>query len=156
MRTLLLFLAFFPGLFLHSQVAQAAQMSSADYELRDSGTTNGGITSTSPSYQLRGAVRNQDGVTGQGTLYAVRGGILPGIQTGTSVMLGDITGDGKIDISDAYRMLEIAVGRVQPTANDLRLGDVAPLVNGKPSPDGVIDVADVAVILRRIVGLVNW
>lgn len=69
---------------------------------------------------------------------------------------GDINGDGKIDISDAYRALEMAVGRVQATAADLKNGDVAPLVNGKPSQDGAIDVADVVVMLRKIVGLVNW
>lgn len=75
---------------------------------------------------------------------------------GTSALIGDMTGDGKINILDAYMILEIAVGRVQPTASDLRTGDVAPIMNGIPSPDGVIDVADVVVILRKIVGLVNW
>jgi hypothetical protein len=34
-------------------------------------------------------------------------------------------------------------------------GDVAPLVNGKPQPNGIIDIADTLVILQRSVGLVS-
>lgn len=69
---------------------------------------------------------------------------------------GDINGDGKIDLVDAQRMLEIAVGRIQATAADLKNGDVAPLINGLPTPDGTIGIGDVVVILRRIVGSVSW
>lgn len=69
---------------------------------------------------------------------------------------GDIDGANGVDIADAYKMLEIAVGRVTATPLDLKRADIAPLVNGQPMPDGKIDVADVVVILRRIVGLVSW
>jgi hypothetical protein len=35
--------------------------------------------------------------------------------------------------------------------------DVAPLgPDGKPQPDGKIDLGDVVIILRRVVGLVTW
>ncbi len=74
----------------------------------------------------------------------------------TEVPSGDIDGQNGVDIADAYKMLEIAIGRVSATPQDLKRADIAPLVNGKPKPDGVIDVADVVVVLRRIVGLVNW
>jgi hypothetical protein len=42
------------------------------------------------------------------------------------------------------------------SADILAHGDLAPLVNGIPQPDGVVDVGDVLVLLRRIVGLVDF
>jgi len=33
---------------------------------------------------------------------------------------------------------------------------VAPLVNGVPQPDGKLDVGDVLLILRKVVGLVDF
>lgn len=69
---------------------------------------------------------------------------------------GDINQDGKVDVVDALKMLEIAVGRVDATSANRKNADVAPLVNGMPNPDGKIDIGDVVVILRRIVGSVTW
>jgi len=75
---------------------------------------------------------------------------------GTTLLLGDLNGDGKVDIADALRALQIAVGLITPTAYDLSQGDVGPLVNGKPAADGKIDISDVVLILQKSVGLVNW
>ena len=61
-----------------------------------------------------------------------------------------------VTIGDAQRALMIASGVIAPTVADLAHGDVAPLVGGKPQPDGMIDIGDVVVILRKIVGMVNW
>jgi hypothetical protein len=71
---------------------------------------------------------------------------------------GDVNKDGNIDISDALRALQIAVGIIAPTAADLADGDVAPLVNGRPKPDrkGAITVGDAIVILQRALGIVGW
>jgi hypothetical protein len=69
---------------------------------------------------------------------------------------GDITGDGIVDMTDALRSLQIAAGLIQPSVADAAHADVAPLVNGKPHPDGIIDIRDVVVILRKAVGLVVW
>jgi hypothetical protein len=63
---------------------------------------------------------------------------------------------GTVMVKDALRALQIAVGVIPPTANDLAHGDVAPFVNGKPQPDGKIDIGDAVVILRRSVGLISW
>ena len=65
-------------------------------------------------------------------------------------------GGGEVSIADALIALRIAIGDLVPTADQLRHGDVAPLVNGKPSPNGKIDVGDALVLLRRAVGLVSW
>jgi len=69
---------------------------------------------------------------------------------------GDLNGDGVVDLADAVQALQMAVGIIQTTADDILVGDVAPLVNGKSQPDGRIDVVDVLLILRKVVGLASW
>lgn len=76
----------------------------------------------------------------------------PPTSTTTSLLQGDINGDGKVDLADALLAMQMAVGTVQPTSDQLARGDVAPLVNGKPSPDGKINTADAVVILQKIIG----
>ena len=61
-----------------------------------------------------------------------------------------------ISIADALRALKIAVGLITPTAYDIAHGDVAPLVSGKPQPDGSIDIGDAVVILRKAIGILSW
>ncbi len=64
-------------------------------------------------------------------------------------------GKTKPDITDALRVLQIEMGQITSTANDLIHADVAPLgVNNKPKGDGVIEVYDVIGILRMVVGLI--
>jgi hypothetical protein len=66
-------------------------------------------------------------------------------------------GETSPSIADALSALRIAVSLVQPTQDDRNHGDVAPLgPDGKPRPDGVIDVGDAFVILRRAVNLISW
>jgi hypothetical protein len=72
------------------------------------------------------------------------------------VPTGDVNGDGIVDVQDAKLALWIAAHEVTPTAEQLRAGDAAPLVNGVPSPDGKIDVGDALVILSKIAGKVSW
>ena len=69
---------------------------------------------------------------------------------------GNMKGTGSADISDAVRALRIAVGLAAPSTDEMLRGDVAPLVNGVPAPDDRIDMADALVILRKVVGLVNF
>jgi len=58
------------------------------------------------------------------------------------------------DIGDAVRVLNIAYGRIAPTAADLVQGDLAPLdSSGKPLGDNVIDTYDVIGMLRKVAGL---
>ena len=72
------------------------------------------------------------------------------------MILGDLNEDGLVDIRDALAALRISLG-MDPTSDQaLAHGDVAPLVNGVPQPDGVIDSGDVLLILRKIVGLVDF
>jgi hypothetical protein len=72
------------------------------------------------------------------------------------VPTGDLNDDGIVDVLDARLALRIAAHEIAPTSEQLRAGDVAPLVEGAPAPDGKIDVGDALVILARIAGTESW
>ncbi|HUI67406.1 MAG TPA: Ig-like domain repeat protein [Nitrospirota bacterium] len=69
---------------------------------------------------------------------------------------GQLVDTGTVTSADALKALQIAAGIDTPSTSDLAHGDVAPLVNGKPQPDGKIDIGDVVVILRKAAGLATW
>ena len=71
-------------------------------------------------------------------------------------IIGDLNGNGSVGIQDASALLRISLGMEPATEQALARGDLAPLVNGVPQPDGKIDVGDLLVLLRRIVGLVDF
>lgn len=69
---------------------------------------------------------------------------------------GDVNNDGTVDVTDALRAMQIAVGLITPSATDLLHGDVAPVDGaGVPLPDQKISVDDALMILRKIVGLTS-
>lgn len=70
--------------------------------------------------------------------------------------LGDINGDGVVDIADALKVLRIAAGVDNATAAERAKADVAPLKDGKPAPDGIVDISDAVVILQKAVKLKIW
>jgi M6 family metalloprotease-like protein len=60
-------------------------------------------------------------------------------------------------ISDALKVLQAVVGITQLTATEQIRYDVAPLESGgAPYGNGVIDAADVILILRRSIGIGSW
>jgi len=59
-------------------------------------------------------------------------------------------------IGDALKALRISVNLIEPSADDLGHGDVAPVVNNNPIGDGKIDIGDALSILRKVVNLLNW
>ncbi|MBK5277180.1 MAG: hypothetical protein JJE30_19295 [Desulfuromonadales bacterium] len=69
---------------------------------------------------------------------------------------GNFKGSGVTDISDALKALRFAVGLELPTTTDMIHGDVAPLANGLPTQNNLIDIADALLILRKTVGLVTF
>jgi len=68
--------------------------------------------------------------------------------------LGDISGDGYVDISDVMLALKIAVGKINPSNEQLACGDVAPVRNGVLAPNGRIDTGDAIVMMSKMVGKV--
>jgi len=79
--------------------------------------------------------------------------------TATFMPSGDLNANGALDIPDVVKGLKIMAG-VQAADKDdpdNTAVDVAPLDNaGKPAPDGKIDIGDVLVLLRRVIGLDAW
>jgi len=69
---------------------------------------------------------------------------------------GDLNLDGGVDLADALGALRVAVGIDQPGAEAKAHADVAPLVNGAPSPDGAVDLLDALVILKKVVGSLSF
>jgi len=69
---------------------------------------------------------------------------------------GDVNLDGRVDLTDAMLCLQMAVGLVTPSAEQLRHGDLAPFRSGKPYSDNKLDASDALVILSKVVGLVSW
>lgn len=74
---------------------------------------------------------------------------------------GSMTSLGALpaSISDALLALRVAVGldtTITPGSDAFMHGDVAPLVNGVPNPDGKIDISDALTILRKVVGIITF
>jgi hypothetical protein len=63
---------------------------------------------------------------------------------------------GVPQLGDALIVLKAAVGDLVLTPGQLFHADVAPLKDGRPNPDGKVDLGDVLLILRRVVHLVSW
>ncbi|MFZ2949097.1 MAG: hypothetical protein WA003_06400 [Desulfuromonadaceae bacterium] len=72
---------------------------------------------------------------------------------GNSTRNGDINGNGKVDITDAFKLLRLALVLDPSTPEQKLRGDVAPTLKGVSKPDGVLDVFDVVYVLEKIVGL---
>ncbi|WP_298436469.1 putative Ig domain-containing protein [Geobacter sp.] len=69
---------------------------------------------------------------------------------------GDLTNDQQVTVADVIEALKVAVKQKPVTPAILALGDVSPLVNGKPAPDGEITIQDVLLILKKALKLVTW
>jgi hypothetical protein len=104
------------------------------------------------SYTLSAKAYDPSGNVGQSANINII--VSNNISTG-SYIPGDLNGDGKVDLQDALLALKIAIGSLQPTAEQLRAGDVAPIINGTSHPDGVINMSDVIVILGIVTGSIT-
>ena len=70
---------------------------------------------------------------------------------------GDINGDGQVNTADVLLAVRAVLeGPSILTAAQFLRGDVAPLIGGIPSPNGVIDLGDLLVIQRKALGQVNF
>ena len=69
---------------------------------------------------------------------------------------GDLNGDGLVNAADALLSIRILMGQLTPTQDQIYHGDVAPLVNGIPAPDGLFMLSDALVIQRKALGLISF
>ena len=77
---------------------------------------------------------------------------VPGNASGS----GDINGDNNVDIADILLGQRILNGSVNATAAQVQRGDVAPLVNAQPAPNGVFDIGDLLIITRKVAGELSF
>ena len=61
-----------------------------------------------------------------------------------------------LGIADALKALRISVGLDDNSTGTYNILDVAPLLNGKPKGNGVVDAGDAGVILRKVAGFEAW
>ena len=69
---------------------------------------------------------------------------------------GALNGSAEPSLSDALKVLNASVGLATLSVSEKLNADVAPLVSGKPVPNGTVDVGDALVILKRVIGLLTW
>ncbi len=69
---------------------------------------------------------------------------------------GDLNIDGFVNVADILIAQQILSGQLAPTAEQLAHGDVAPLINGVPTPDGQFNVGDLVVIMRKATGIISF
>ena len=69
---------------------------------------------------------------------------------------GTLNATGKPTVQDALRTIRIVVNQLAPTTQELAHYDIGPLVNGKPNPNGKIEIVDAILILRKALGLKSW
>lgn len=70
----------------------------------------------------------------------------------STVPNADTDGDGVLRTYDAILTLRLAVSGVTVDSATLLHSDVAPLVNGKAAPDGLITVDDALAVLMKVEG----
>lgn len=69
---------------------------------------------------------------------------------------GTLNADGQPTIQDALRVIRIVVNNSVPTPQEIAHYDIGPLLNGKPNPNGRLDLVDAILILRKALGLKSW
>ena len=75
---------------------------------------------------------------------------------GTAVYDGDINNNGIVDSGDLYLAMKILLNQYTPTLAEQSRWDVAPLINGAPSPDGQNTLSDYLVLTQKVLGLINF
>lgn len=70
----------------------------------------------------------------------------------TVMVKKDVNGDSQVNAADLLIALQILMGSRIPTMYELAILDVAPLVNGVPTPDGDFNLGDYLVLQRIVLG----
>lgn len=69
---------------------------------------------------------------------------------------GDGSGDAQVNITDILLLNRILLGAHTPTLAEQQQLNVAPLANGTPAPDCALNVGDLVVVIRKVLGLVGF
>ena len=68
----------------------------------------------------------------------------------------DINNNGIADMADIILAQQIILGHIELTSIHLSHGDVAPLINGIPSPDGLFTLGDLVVLKRKVIDEITF
>jgi outer membrane protein assembly factor BamB len=99
------------------------------------------------------AVGSSPAIGPDGTLYVgADDGFLYAFQA-AAPLAGDISQNGRVDVSDATLALRSVIGIVKFSLDQVKIGDVAPKRADGTVGDGMVRIDDVVRILRRAVGL---
>ena len=74
----------------------------------------------------------------------------------SSSVASDINNDGVVNTADLLIGMQVLTGQITATPDQISRGDVAPLVNGTPAPDGQFNPGDYAVLLRKVTGAISF
>jgi len=147
--------------------------SGTSYTVTPSAGTGSSISPTTPQSVISGNITSFTVTANAGYgILSVTGcnGTLSGSNYTTGAIIGNCNvsvttvkhnGNGGASpdptIADALKALQAYFGTVTLTPAEKILYDVAPIAaNGVPQGNGVVDIADVIMIMRRIVGIGNW
>jgi hypothetical protein len=69
---------------------------------------------------------------------------------------GDLNNDSVVDVRDILLGQQILMGLTPLTADHLAHGDVAPLISGTSSPNGLFNLGDFVIIQQKVLGIINF
>lgn len=69
---------------------------------------------------------------------------------------GDVNNDGTVNVIDIMLVTRHVLNQQMLTAEQILRADVAPLSGGTPVPDGVVTAADLLVIQRKALGVIDF
>jgi len=69
---------------------------------------------------------------------------------------GDLNNDGTVNVLDVLLGRQILLGFTPLTPLHLAHGDVAPLIDNVPSPNGIFNIGDLVAIQRKALGIINF
>jgi hypothetical protein len=133
---------------LTGTVSDNVAVAGVTVQIGSGSATNATVTGTTWSCAINGLVVG----TNQITVRAMDASGNASTATSSIVVENPTVTFSPLSIADALVALQIAVGTVQPTGDNLSRLDVAPFINGKSVPNGKIDTGDAIVILSKVVG----
>lgn len=147
---------------LSASAGYAVTMSSPNYSITDANIVSGGGSATDANGMSKAGIAVgrmlyiPPSVTASSPNYSIKQVAQVSLGGGGGFLhTGDVNGDGVVDIVDALLSLKSGIGLISLSSDELTHGDVGPLLNRIPVGNGVVDIEDTTLILRKANGL-DW